>query len=98
MNEIQKIQVRVAVHLGIAVTDITGNVRSKSVAYARHLAMYACRRLTRASYPELGREFGNRDHTSVIFAVQKIDRLMRDDARAREDLRAIEPTFQWEAA
>lgn len=64
---------------------ITSRSRSRPIIDARQAAMYVARHTTALSYPELGRAFGDRDHTTVLHAVTKIERLMgeRDDVRKR---------------
>jgi chromosomal replication initiator protein len=58
----------------VRLVDLDSHVRTKQLIVARHIAMWLCRYNTSASYPEIGRAFGNRDHTTVISAVQKIDK------------------------
>ncbi|MFH0903404.1 MAG: chromosomal replication initiator protein DnaA [Pseudomonadota bacterium] len=69
----------VAESTGISVTEITGDKRSRPVVESRHLAMYLARELTDASLPKIGERIGNRDHTTVLHAVEKIAKLMRED-------------------
>ena len=58
----------------VRVIDLDSHVRTKQLIVARHIAMWLCRYNTSASYPEIGKAFGNRDHTTIISAVQKIDK------------------------
>ncbi len=60
------------------IDEITGASRRRPLVHARQIAMYSCRELTQESYPSIGRAFGNRDHTTVIHAVEKITRLMAE--------------------
>jgi chromosomal replication initiator protein len=69
----------VAETTGISVTEITGDKRSRPVVESRHLAMYLARELTDASLPKIGERIGSRDHTTVLHAVEKIAKLMRED-------------------
>jgi chromosomal replication initiator protein len=71
---ISSIKEAVARVFDVRVVDLDSHVRTKQLIVARHIAMWLCRYNTSASYPEIGRAFGNRDHTTVISAVQKIDR------------------------
>ena len=64
---------------GVSVTEVTGDKRSRPVVEARHLAMYLARELTDASLPKIGERVGGRDHTTVLHAVDKITKLMRED-------------------
>jgi chromosomal replication initiator protein len=69
----------VADSTGVSVTEITGDKRSRSVVESRHLAMYLARELTDLSLPKIGDRIGNRDHTTVLHAVEKIGKLMQED-------------------
>ncbi|MBF0480512.1 MAG: ATP-binding protein [Desulfovibrionaceae bacterium] len=62
-------------HFGVAVKELTGPSRQKTVAFARQLALALCRDLTGLSYPALGRIFGGKDHSTVLYAVNKINKL-----------------------
>jgi chromosomal replication initiator protein len=64
---------------GVSVTEIIGDKRSRPVVESRHLAMYLARELTDSSLPKIGERFGNRDHTTVLHAVEKITKLMQED-------------------
>lgn len=70
----------VAEHYGLEVKDVTGNRRHQGVVLARQVAMYLCRKLLGSSYPAVGRIFGGKDHSTVLYAVKKIKELQRDDA------------------
>lgn len=73
-----RIKLAVAIHFSISIADLDGDNRLKTIALARHVAMYLIRQHTRASYPEIGRSF-HRDHTTIIAAVAKIQRLIDGD-------------------
>jgi chromosomal replication initiator protein len=66
---------------GIPVPELESPKRSQNVVAPRQLAMYLCRELTDATLPAIGREFGGRDHTTVLYAVQKISRRLHHDRR-----------------
>jgi chromosomal replication initiator protein len=72
------VQSEVARQFGCHVSDLRGDKRTADVAYPRHIAMYLCRELTEASLPQIGGRFGGRDHSTVLYAVNKIERLMQD--------------------
>jgi chromosomal replication initiator protein len=57
--------------------DLYGSSRSQAVATARQIAMYLCREMTNLSLPKIGQLFGNRDHTTVMYANRKISELMQ---------------------
>jgi chromosomal replication initiator protein len=69
----------VAESTGVSATEIIGDKRSRPVVESRHVAMYLARELTDLSLPKIGERFGNRDHTTVLHAVEKITKLMRED-------------------
>ena len=68
----------IAMHLGYNVDALKGKSRQRPLVTARQIAMYLFRDLTDLSYPAIAREFGGRDHTTVIHAVDKIQRLMME--------------------
>ncbi len=65
-------------HFGFSVDDLCGPSRRRPLVIARQIAMYLFRDLTDYSYPAIGREFGGRDHTTVIHAFEKISSLMKE--------------------
>jgi chromosomal replication initiator protein len=77
-------------HFNLRSSDLLGKDRHRSVAQARHVAIYLCRQRLKCSYPELGRHFGHRDHTSVMHAVKKVEALKATDADLRGHIDAIE--------
>ncbi len=89
-TSVEDIQRVVCHYFKLRSTDLLSKDRHKSVAFARHVAMYLCKQRLKCSFPELGRAFGNRDHTTVMSAVRKIDSLRSDSAEVRADLEAIE--------
>jgi chromosomal replication initiator protein len=76
---IEGIQRVVGERFSLSVDELCGDKRSQNIVYPRQVAMYLCRELTDASLPKIGREFGGRDHTTVIHATSKISRLMKED-------------------
>jgi len=62
----------------LSVDDLYGSSRSQQVATARQIAMYLCREMTNLSLPKIGQLFGNRDHTTVMYANKKITELMKE--------------------
>jgi chromosomal replication initiator protein len=63
--------------------------RHKDIAHARHVAMYLARTLTNASLPQIGKNFGDRDHTSVLHACNKIKGMVEDDWRFKEEVEQL---------
>jgi chromosomal replication initiator protein len=76
---IPRIQEVISQRFGVTLEELVSPRRSQSVAYPRQVAMYLSRELTDASLPMIGKQFGGRDHTTVIHAKDKITRLIRED-------------------
>ena len=74
----------VASHYGLRVSDMKAKSNAKPVAFPRQVAMYLCRKLTNLSYPEIGRLFNDKHHSTVMHSVEKIDRLAEDDPNFRK--------------
>src|SRR6266536_144184 len=76
---IDRIQELVCDRFGVTLAELTGDRRSQNIVYPRQVAMYLSRELTASSLPKIGKEFGGRDHTTVIHATSKIARLIKED-------------------
>lgn len=76
---IKRIQELVSERFGMTVQELCSARRSQAIAYPRQVAMYLSRELTDSSLPKIGKEFGGRDHTTVIHATVKISNLIRED-------------------
>jgi chromosomal replication initiator protein len=76
---IEKIQGLVCERFSVTIEELTGDRRSQNIVYPRQVAMYLSRELTDSSLPKIGKQFGGRDHTTVIHATSKIARLIRED-------------------
>jgi chromosomal replication initiator protein len=76
---IDRIQRLVCERFSVSFGELTGDRRSQNIVYPRQVAMYLSRELTDSSLPKIGKEFGGRDHTTVIHATSKIARLIRED-------------------
>ncbi len=72
------IMAQTATYFGLTLDDLRGQSRSRVLVNARQIAMYLCRELTAESLPKIGREFGGRDHTTVMHADKKIRQLMAE--------------------
>jgi chromosomal replication initiator protein len=86
---IEEIQRKVAEHWNIRLTDMSSARRARNVARPRQVAMYLAKQLTSRSLPEIGRRFGNRDHTTVMHAVQRVTELMGHDASFADDVELL---------
>ncbi len=73
------IQKRVAEYFNLSHIDLKGRKRTKAIAFPRQIAMYIARELTEYSTTEIGSEFGGRDHTTVMHAIQKIEGSLKSD-------------------
>ena len=76
---IKRIQELVSERFSLSLEELCGDKRSQNIVYPRQVAMYLSRELTDSSLPKIGKEFGGRDHTTVIHATSKIARLIRED-------------------
>ena len=86
---IEEIQRKVAEHWNIRLSDMSSARRARAVARPRQVAMYLAKQLTSRSLPEIGRKFGNRDHTTVMHAVSRVTELMGIDAAFAEDVELL---------
>jgi chromosomal replication initiator protein len=76
---IERIQELVSDRFGLSLDELCGDKRSQNIVYPRQVAMYLSRELTDSSLPKIGKQFGGRDHTTVIHATSKIARMIRED-------------------
>jgi chromosomal replication initiator protein len=86
---IEEIQRRVAEHYNIRLSEMSSARRARAVARPRQVAMYLAKQLTSRSLPEIGRKFGNRDHTTVMHAVSRVTELMAREASFGEDVELL---------
>jgi hypothetical protein len=86
---VQSIQDAVCRHFGIPRGDFLSHRRTASVVLPRQIAMYLAKTLTLRSFPEIGRLFGGRDHTTILHAVRKIEGLVANDDKMREQIEVI---------
>ena len=83
---IESIQNIVAAYFNLNIHEMLSPRRSRSLARPRQIAMYLAKIHTTNSLPDIGRKFSNRDHTTVIHAVKKIDELMKKDSDIRQSV------------
>ena len=81
---IQKVQRAVADSYRLRVDELVSKSNARRFALPRQVAMYLCKQLTKHSYPEIGREFGGKHHTTVIHSFEKIQSLMKHDAQIQK--------------
>lgn len=95
---IEAIQKLVADHYNVKISDLKSPRRLKVLAVPRQIAMYLCRKHVKSSYPELGMKFGGKDHSTVVHAVQKIEKLLQKDLTLRNEIHSLEKILQTEIA
>lgn len=86
---IEDIQKKVAEHCNVRISDMHSARRTRQVARPRQMAMYLSKKLTTSSLPEIGRQFGGKDHTTVLHAVRKVEELIGQDRIIAEDIRLL---------
>ena len=86
---VDEIQKTVAAHFALKQEDLLSARRARSVARPRQVAMYLAKSLTTRSYPDIGRRFGGRDHTTVLHAVRVIEKLVTTDAAMAAEVEAL---------
>jgi chromosomal replication initiator protein len=79
----------VAEHYNLTVDEMKAKNNSRAVAVPRQVAMYLCKKLTRHSFPEIGREFGGKHHTTVMHSVDKIHALSEQDRNFHRELQGL---------
>ena len=90
-NDILKV---VAAHYGIKISDLKSKSNARPIAYPRQVAMYMCKELTDLSYPEIGKLFNNKHHSTVMYSVEKIDQLMQDDQQVARTVEMLTKQFR----
>jgi len=76
-------------HFAVPKSEILSDRRHRSVVRPRQIGMYLAKQLTSRSLPEIGRRFGNRDHTTVLHAIRKIDKEMGDNPRLKDEIEEL---------
>jgi chromosomal replication initiator protein len=76
-------------HFGVSKGDLLSQRRHRSVVWPRQIGMYLAKQMTARSLPEIGRRFGNRDHTTVLHAIRKIEGVLTENPRLRDELEEL---------
>lgn len=84
----------VSTHYGLKVVDMKSKSNARPIAYPRQVAMYLCKALTDLSYPEIGKVFNNKHHSTVIYSVEKIDKLREDDPSVNNTIEMLIKHFR----
>lgn len=87
--KIEDIQRVVSQHYGVSRQDLVSARRTRTIVQPRQIAMYLSKTLTPRSLPEIGRRFGNRDHTTVLHAVRKVDGMIAKEPQVAEDIETL---------
>lgn len=87
---VERIQQIVSTHYKIKIEDLKSTTRLRTIAFPRQVAMYLSRKLTDLSLPAVGRHFGGKDHTTIMYACQKIDNMRQTDLVFHEELENLE--------
>ena len=83
---VEEIVKKVSLHFNIKISDIKSAKRLKAVVLPRQIAMYISRQLTSSSYPEIGDRFGGKDHSTIIHAIRKIEKLIEEDFQLKSTI------------
>jgi len=87
---IEAIQRSVSEHFGMRVGDLKQKNNSRNVVVPRQIAMFLAKHMTEASLPEIGRQFGNKHHTTVMHSIAKIDELRSSDKDLQRTLNKLQ--------
>ncbi len=86
---IEDIQKVVSQHYNVSRADLLSARRTRTIVLPRQIAMYLAKNVTPRSLPEIGRRFGNRDHTTVLHAVRKIENLLESDKKLSQEIELL---------
>jgi chromosomal replication initiator protein len=90
---IEMIQKCVSDHFKIKPVDLKSTKKLKTIVFPRQVAIYLCRELTKASYPEIGDRFGGKDHSTIIHSVKKIEKQLTSDMDLKSTLDQLRKTL-----
>ena len=83
---VEEIQRQVANYYNLRASDLTSGRRSRNIAWARQIAMFLAKDLTTKSLQDIGRIFGGRDHTTVLYGVRKVSEVLSSDSKMQGDI------------
>lgn len=86
---VEEIQKTVATYYNVKVADLRSSKRLKTLVLPRQVAMYVARQMTSYSFPDIGEKFGGKDHSTIIYAIKKMERLMEEDLQLKTSIEAI---------
>jgi len=90
LNEIQK---RTAEYFSIPLSDLISNRKKRKFSYPRQVAMYLCRNLTDSSFKDIGKAFGNKDHSTVIYALKRVEKEKEIKKEVFNDINKLQGFF-----
>lgn len=90
----EDVQEAVAHRFHVKVSELKSKRRTKTLVHPRQIAMFLARELTDASFPEIGRDFGDKDHTTIIHACKQIDRALKNDSALRATIESLREAIQ----
>lgn len=93
-NDVHRIQKIVSEYFQISVEDIRSKKRSSNISFPRQIAMYLCRTTGQMSFPKIGGEFGNRDHTTVMHACTKIEKEIKENTNTKLIVESVKNIIQ----
>jgi chromosomal replication initiator protein len=88
------IQEVVAKYFNIDKSDLISAKKSNDIAYPRQIAMYLCRSEAKLSYPKIGQDFGNRDHSTVMYACEKIEKEVKENSKTKLIVESVKKLIQ----
>ena len=91
---VDKIKRNVASYYNISVEALSSKIRTSYITTARHIAMYLCRSMLNIPLIEIGRNFSNRDHSTVISSCNKVDKLLKNDETYRKAIEEIKKSLK----
>ena len=91
IEEIQKV---VATHYNVSKHDLLSARRTRTIVRPRQIAMYLAKTMTPRSFPEIGKRFGGRDHTTVLHAVRKVEELAAADENLKQEIELLRRMIQ----
>ena len=90
----EMIQKQVCSFFNVSIVDLQSKKRMKNIVNARHIAMYLSRQLTQMSFPEIGKAFGGKDHTTVLHSYKKITNLVQSDTNTKNIILSLSTKLQ----
>ena len=80
-------------HYGLKVAEIKSKSNARQIAFPRQVAMYLCKQLTKLSYPDIGKQFNDKHHSTVMYSVDKIEQLRVKDPDLDRAVQGMEDHF-----